>query len=429
MIVSISYCICLDLAIFQSDTLADLLHIVSSEVLVEVYVIYLLLQELRVSQLRSQVTIVGQQENTCCVTVETTYWVDTLRAYILHEVHHSLALLRIIAGCHVILWLVEQYIYLLLQRYHCIVELHLVGAKNLGTQLGNYLTIDSYQTSLDELISLTARAYTSIGKELVQAQWLCWVDILLLVLDALLHAILSIWIVSRSVLAEAATTVVVIATTTIVAIATATVVTVIATTTVVAIATATVVAVIATTAVVAVTTATVAVVATTLWTAVATLLTWLVTTIRLMLVVTFCIIVETRTAIVTTLLRTAVVATLLWTAITTATVVAIAATTAVAIVATLLWTAIATTAATIAAALWALAARAALQASSESFWTEATLAAVTTSIATIRWAMTTDTWALWATYTTITLLITACVEALSGVLALRRLTLWFVLEL
>ena len=148
-----------------------------------------------------------------------------------------------------------------------------------------------------------------------------------------------------------------------------------------------------------------------------------------MLIITFCIIiVVTRTAIVTTLLRTAVVATLLWTAITTATVVAIAATTAVAIVATLLWTAIATTAATIAAALWALAARATLQASSKSFWTEATLAAVTTSIATIRWAMTTDTWALWATYTTITLLITACVEALSGVPAVRRLTLWLVFD-
>ena len=86
-------------------------------------------------------------------------------------------------------------------------------------------------------------------------------------------------------------------------------------------------------------------------------------------------------------------------------------------------------AAAIAAALWTIAAaRIALQASSESFWTEATLAAVTTSIATIRWAMTTDTWALWATYTTITLLITACIEALSGVPAVRRLTLWLVFD-
>ena len=272
MIVSISYCICLDLAIFQSDTLADLLHIVSREVLVEVYVIYLLFQELRVSQLRSQVTIVGQQEYTCCVTVETTYRIDTLRAYILYEVHHSLALLRIVAGCHVILWLVEQYIYLLLQRYYCIVELHLVGAKNLGTQLGNYLTIDSYQTSLDELISLTARADTSIGKELIQAQWLCWVDILLLVFDTLLHAILSIWIVSWSVLTEATTTVVAIATTLWTTIAAT-------------------VAIVTTLLRTAITTTTVAVVATMLRTAVVTAML--------------------RTAAIATLLRTTIVTTLL----------------------------------------------------------------------------------------------------------------------
>ena len=176
-------------------------------------VINLLLQELRMSQLRSQVTIVGQKKHTCCITVETTYRIDTLRTNVLYEVHHSLALLRIITGCNIILRLVEQYVYLLLQSYRSVVELHLIGTKDLCTQLGNNLTIDCYQTCLDELISLTARAYTSIGEELVQAQWLCWVDVLLLIFDTLLHAILSIWIVTRSVLTETATTVVAIATT------------------------------------------------------------------------------------------------------------------------------------------------------------------------------------------------------------------------
>ena len=191
-IISILYSICLDLTIFQGDTLTNLIHIVSCQVLIEVNVINLLLQELRVSKLRSQVTIVGQEKYTCCITVETAYRINTLRTNILYEVHHSLALLRIIAGCNIILWFVEQYVYLLLQSYRSVVELHLIGTKDLGTQLGNYLTIDSYQTSLDELISLTARAYTSIGEELVQAQWLCWVDVLLLIFDTLLHAILSI---------------------------------------------------------------------------------------------------------------------------------------------------------------------------------------------------------------------------------------------
>ena len=97
-------------------------------------------------------------------------------------------------------------------------ELHLIGAENLGTQLCYNLTIDCNNSCLDELISLTARAYTCIGKELVQTQWLCWIEVLLLVLDTLLQAILSIWIVSWSVLTIAtlwttvATTVVVVAT-------------------------------------------------------------------------------------------------------------------------------------------------------------------------------------------------------------------------
>ena len=129
-----------------------------------------------------------------------------------------------------------------------------------------------HQTSLDELISLTARADTSIGKELIQAQWLCWVDILLLVFDTLLHAILSIWIVSWSVLTEATTTVVAIATTLWTTIAAT-------------------VAIVTTLLRTAITTTTVAVVATMLRTAVVTAML--------------------RTAAIATLLRTTIVTTLL----------------------------------------------------------------------------------------------------------------------
>ena len=361
-IISILYSICLDFTIFQGDTLTDLIHIVSCQVLVEVNVINLLLQELRVSKLRSQVTIVGQEKYTCCITVETAYRIDTLRTNILYEVHHSLALLRIIAGCNIILWLVEQYVYLLLQSYRSVVELHLIGTKDLGTQLGNYLTIDSYQTCLDELISLTARANTSIGEELVQAQWLCWVDVLLLIFDTLLHAILSIWIVTRSVLTETATTVVAIATTLWTAI-TATVVaittllrTTIATTTVVAIA-ATLWTTITTTVVITITT----LLRTRL---VAALLAWLVATLLTRLITTLLIIiVVTRT--IATLLRTRLIASLLtW---------LVATTVAVTI----------TTTALIAAALWTLAAACTLQASTKTFRTETAFAVTATSVAAV----------------------------------------------
>ena len=291
-IISILYSICLDLTIFQGDTLTDLIHIVSSQILIEMNVINLLLQELRVSKLRSQVTIVGQEKYTCCITVETAYRIDTLRTNILYEVHHSLALLRIIAGCNIILWFVEQYVYLLLQRYRSVVELHLIGTKDLGTQLGNYLTIDSYQTSLDKLISLTARAYTSIGEELVQAQWLCWVDVFLLIFDTLLHAILSIWIVTRSVLTETATTVVAIATT----LWTAITATVVAITTLLRTTITTTVVAIATLLRTTITTTVVAITTLLRTRLVAALLTWLVATLLTRLITTLLIIiVVTRT--------------------------------------------------------------------------------------------------------------------------------------
>ena len=359
-IISILYSICLDLTIFQGDTLTDLIHIVSCQVLIEMNVINLLLQELRVSKLRSQVTIVGQEKYTCCITVETAYRINTLRTNILYEVHHSLALLRIIAGCNIILWLVEQYVYLLLQSYRSVVELHLIGTKDLGTQLGNNLTIDSYQTCLNELISLTARANTSIGEELVQTQWLCWVDVFLLIFDTLLHAILSIWIVTRSVLTETTTTVVAIATTLWTAI-TATVVaittllrTTIAATTVVAIA-ATLWTTITTTVVAITTLLRTRLVAALLAWLVATLLTRLITTLLIIIIVT-------RT--IATLLRTRLIASLLtW---------LVATTVAVTI----------TTTALIAAALWTLAA-CTLQASTKTFRTETAFAVTATSVAAV----------------------------------------------
>ena len=155
VVISILYCVCLDLAILKSDTVTNLLQVVSCHVAVEMYVINLLLQELRMGKLAGQVAIVGQKKHTCSVAVKTAYWINTLWTNILHEVHHCLALLRIVACCHIVLWLVEKHVNLLLQADRSIVELHFVGTQNLGSQLGYYLTVDSNHTCLNKLISLT----------------------------------------------------------------------------------------------------------------------------------------------------------------------------------------------------------------------------------------------------------------------------------
>ena len=138
--------------------------------LVEEDMIDLLLEIFRMGELRSQIAIVGEQKHTRGVTVETTYRIDTLRTSVLHEVHHRLALLRIVRSRDIILGFVEQHIHFLLDADGLVVETNLVGAQHLGSEFGHHLTIDGDNTCLDELVCLATAAHTSIGQELIQTQ-------------------------------------------------------------------------------------------------------------------------------------------------------------------------------------------------------------------------------------------------------------------
>ena len=106
-------------------------------------------------ELGSQVTVVGEQEHTRCVTVEAADRIDALRASILDEIHHSLALLRIIAGGNSVFRLVKQHVDLLLKCDGLIVEDNGIGALYLGTQLLDHLAINEHYASLDEIIGFT----------------------------------------------------------------------------------------------------------------------------------------------------------------------------------------------------------------------------------------------------------------------------------
>ena len=84
-------------------------------------------------------------------------------------------------------------------------ELHLIGTHYLCTKLCYYLTINEYHSCLYELVSLTARAYSGVGQELVQTYRLVRVYVCLLILDTLLHAVLGIWIIAWCALSVTAT--------------------------------------------------------------------------------------------------------------------------------------------------------------------------------------------------------------------------------
>ena len=196
--------VCMHLAVLKLYAVSYLLQVVSCNVLVEIYMVDLLLEELRMCKLRSQVAIVGEQEHTGGVAVETSYRVDALGAYVLNQIHYGLALLGIVACCHAVLRLVEQHVHFLLKIYRLIVEFDFVGALYLCSEFGNYFSVYRHNACLDELVSLTARANTGVGKELVETYRLVGIYVLLLVLDTLLHAILSIGIIIGRTLTIAA---------------------------------------------------------------------------------------------------------------------------------------------------------------------------------------------------------------------------------
>ena len=100
--------------VLQLYSFSYLLHVVECHVLVEIYVIYLFLKESWVCELRSQVSVICQEQYSGGVAVQTANGIDSFRTCSLHEIHHRLALLRVIAGGHIVLRLVQKHIDFLL---------------------------------------------------------------------------------------------------------------------------------------------------------------------------------------------------------------------------------------------------------------------------------------------------------------------------
>ncbi len=144
------------LTVFQLHAVGNLLQILHGDVLIEEHVIHLLLQELRMGELAGQLTVVGKQQHTGGVAVETAHGIDALGAGTLNDVHHGLTLLRVIARRDAVLGFIEQDIHLLLNRYRLTLELHLVGALHLGAEFGHHLAVDGHLALCDIVIGLAA---------------------------------------------------------------------------------------------------------------------------------------------------------------------------------------------------------------------------------------------------------------------------------
>ena len=157
------------------------------EVAVQRSGIDLFLAELRVRQLGCQITVVGQEQHTGSVAIETSHRIDTLGAGVTNNVDNGLALLGIIGSGDSVLGLVEQYIYLALAANGLVVEAHFIGRQDFCTERIGYLSVDGDNTGLDEIIGLTTAADTGVGKEFVQTNRFS--RILMLLMISLLLAV------------------------------------------------------------------------------------------------------------------------------------------------------------------------------------------------------------------------------------------------
>ena len=86
----VGYFVGVYLAIVESDTLGNLIHVGTSESLIQCHLINLLLHERRVGELAREVSIVGKEEQSDTILVETTNGVDALGAGALDQLHYGL---------------------------------------------------------------------------------------------------------------------------------------------------------------------------------------------------------------------------------------------------------------------------------------------------------------------------------------------------
>ena len=136
-------------------------------------------------ELGGKVAVVGEQEHSGGVAVETSYGIDALLTRALDEIHDGETSVGIVACGDTVFGLVEKYVALLLEGHHLAVILYDVVVADLGAKLGNYLSVDLDQTLEDVFVGFAARAESGVGHELVETKLFVGIGQRCLVLDAL----------------------------------------------------------------------------------------------------------------------------------------------------------------------------------------------------------------------------------------------------
>ena len=171
--------------VVELNAVGDVLHVLLADGLVGPHLVDFLLDILGVGELGREVTIVGEQEHTSGVAVQTSHGIDAFLTGTLDEVHNGLAAVGVVAGGDAILGLIEQDVALLLGGYNLSIVFHNVLGGDFHAEFGSYLAVDLDETLLDVFIGYTTRADAGVGHELVQADLHVGIDSGLLIDDAL----------------------------------------------------------------------------------------------------------------------------------------------------------------------------------------------------------------------------------------------------
>ena len=164
----IGYLVGIDLTVLERHALGYTLHVGTRQRLVECHLIYLLLLERRVRQLAGHIAVIGEKQQSHTVLVETSYGIYTLRAGVLHKIHHRFVGMRVVHRRHISLGLVQYEIHLLLALNALVVETHVVRRLNLRTEFRHDHAVHSNQTCLYVIVGLTSRAETRLSQKTVQ---------------------------------------------------------------------------------------------------------------------------------------------------------------------------------------------------------------------------------------------------------------------
>ena len=163
-------------------------------------------------ELRCQITVVGDEQHACRVSIETPYWIDAFGAGIFYQIEHCTAFFGVVQSGDYIFGFVHKYIDFLLHTYELVVEVYFVSSRdNFCTQFCNDLSVNAYHSCLYKFVCLATRADIGVGDELIESHRQTHIDrvfvIFLLFFSVLAVGLRSPRVASFAILSAFATSV------------------------------------------------------------------------------------------------------------------------------------------------------------------------------------------------------------------------------